>query len=260
MNYKTLVVIKENSFAWLKLNRPKEHNALSTQMAKDLIDALEKLAKDKAVWAVVLASNAEKSFCVGADLKERKDMNKHDMFIQRELFVEAFMALINFPKPLIAAVNGFALGGGNEMALCCDFIIASEKAIFGLPEVGLAIIPGGGGTQNLPRAIGKPRAKELIFTGRKITARRAYEYGLVNEVVSHEGLENYIYEILEEITKNGPLALQQAKKAVNYGTNVDLATGMRIEAESYYICLHSKDRDEGLVAFNEKRNPKYIGE
>ena len=145
------------------------------------------------------------------------------------------------------------------MALCCDFIIASEKATFGLPEVGLAIIPGGGGTQNLPRAIGKPRAKELIFTGRKITARRAYEYGLVNEVVAHDGLENYVREIFEEITANGPLALQQAKKAVNFGTNVDLTTGMRIEAESYYICLHSEDRDEGLIAFNEKRKPNYKG-
>lgn len=259
MSFQTLEIVKENKYAWLKMNRVQAHNALSTQMALDLKAALDMLARDPEVWAVALASNAEKSFCVGADLKERQGMSKHDMFIQREIFVEAFIALLNFPKPLVASVNGFALGGGTEMALCCDFIIAGEKAVFGLPEVGLGIIPGGGGTQNLPRAIGKPLAKELIFTGRKISAEKAHEYGFVNVVVSQDGLQDSVREILEEMIKNGPLALQQAKKAVNYGMNVDLMTGMRIEAESYYICLHSEDRDEGLVAFNEKRKPNYKG-
>jgi len=178
---------------------------------------------------------------------------------QRALFVKAFTAVAEFPKPLVAAVNGFALGGGCEFSLCCDFIIASEKASFGLPEVGLAIIPGGGGTQLLPRVLGRNKAKELIFTGRRLSAGEAYEIGLVNHVVPPEKLLEKAMEIMREITKNGPIALQQAKRAINLGVELDLHTALALEAECYNVCLTTEDRDEGLKAFNEKRKPVYKG-
>jgi len=196
---------------------------------------------------------------VGADLKERKTMNRDEMKKQRALFVKTFTAVAQFPKPMVAAVNGFALGGGCEFALCCDFIVASEKATFGLPEVGLAIIPGGGGTQLLPRVIGRALAKELIFTGRRIPAQEAYRLGLANHVAPPEKLMEKTMEIMLEITKNGPIALQQAKRYINLGMELELNTALALDAECYNVCLTTEDRDEGLRAFNEKRKPVYRG-
>jgi len=178
---------------------------------------------------------------------------------QWALFVKAFTAVADFSKPLVAAVNGFALGGGCEFALCCDFIIASEKAAFGLPEVGLAIIPGGGGTQLMPRVIGRNKGKELIFTGRRISAREALDLGLVNHVAPPEKLMEKTMEIMQEIIKNGHIALQQAKRSINLGVELDLHTALALEAECYNVCLTTEDRDEGLKAFNEKRKPVYKG-
>jgi enoyl-CoA hydratase/carnithine racemase len=257
--YETLKIAREGSIAILSFNRPEAMNALSTQTARDLLAALEQLEQDSGVFAVVLTAEGDKAFCVGADLKERKNMSREDMKRQRALFVRTFTAVAEFAKPLVAAVNGFALGGGCEFALCCDFIIASEKAAFGLPEVGLAIIPGGGGTQLLPRVIGRNKAKELIFTGRRISAREAYELGLVNHVAPAEKLMEKTMEIMLEIVKNGPVALQQAKRAVNLGIELDLHTALALEAECYNVCLTTEDRDEGLKAFNEKRKPVYKG-
>ncbi|MGB9826381.1 MAG: enoyl-CoA hydratase-related protein, partial [Desulfofundulus sp.] len=176
---------------------------------------------------------------------------------QRALFVKAFESVVAFSKPLVAAVNGYALGGGCEFALGCDFIIASEKASFGLPEVSLAIIPGGGGTQLLPRIIGRNKAKELIFTGRRISAAEACRLGMVNLVVPAENLMARTMEIMNEIVQNGPIALQQAKRAINLGLELDLHTAFALEAECYNVCLATEDRDEGLRAFNEKRKPVY---
>ncbi|MCL6612037.1 MAG: enoyl-CoA hydratase/isomerase family protein [Peptococcaceae bacterium] len=259
MGYETLKLTREGHIAVLAFNRPEAMNALSTQTARDLLTALEELEQDREVFAAILTAEGDRAFCVGADLKERKTMSREDMKKQRALFVKTFTAVAEFPKPLIAAVNGFALGGGCEFALCCDFIIASEKAAFGLPEVGLAIIPGGGGTQLLPRVIGRNRAKELIFTGRRITAQEAYELGLVNHVVPADRLMDKTMEIMREITKNGPIALQQAKRAVNLGVELELHTALALEAECYNVCLATEDRDEGLKAFNEKRKPVYRG-
>jgi len=259
MGYECIKLTREGHIAIVAFNRPNAMNALSTQTARDLLAVLEELELDREVFAAVLTAEGDKAFCVGADLKERKDMSREDMKKQRALFVKAFTAVAEFPKPLVAAVNGYALGGGCEFALGCDFIIASEKAAFGLPEVGLAIIPGGGGTQLLPRVLGRNKAKELIFTGRRISAREAYDLGLVNHVVPTEKLMEKALEIMREITRNGPVALQQAKKAINLGLELELHTALALEAECYNVCLATEDRDEGLKAFNEKRRPAYKG-
>ncbi|MFZ5645314.1 MAG: enoyl-CoA hydratase-related protein [Bacillota bacterium] len=259
MGYQTLKLTREGHTAIMSFNRPEAMNALSTQAARDILAALGEMEQDREIFAAVFTAEGDKAFCVGADLKERKNMSREDMKKQRALFVKAFTAVAEFPKPLVAAVNGFALGGGCEFALCCDFIIASEAAAFGLPEVGLAIIPGGGGTQLLPRVLGRNKAKELIFTGRRITAREACELGLINHVVPPDKLMEKTMEIMREITKNGPIALQQAKKSINLGVELELHTALALEAECYNVCLASEDRDEGLKAFNEKRKPVYKG-
>lgn len=255
----TIKVEKKEHVAIISFNRPDAMNALSTQMAQDLIKALVELAGDREVWVAILTGAGDRAFCVGADLKERKDMTKEEMHLQRALFVRAFQAVSSFPKPIIAAVNGYALGGGCEFAIGCDFILASEKAAFGLPEVALGIIPGGGGTQNLPRLIGRQKAKELIFTGRRLSAQEAVEWGIARRVAAPENLLAEAMVLAGEITKNAPIAVWQAKKAVNTGLDVGLSQGFAFEAEAYNVCLGTEDRDEGLRAFNEKRRPHYQG-
>ncbi len=259
MEYENIKLTREGNIAIMAFNRPQAMNALSTQTAREILAALEEMEQDNEVFAAVFTAEGDRAFCVGADLKERKTMTREEMKKQRALFVKTFTAVAEFPKPLVAAVNGYALGGGCEFALCCDFIIAAERATFGLPEVGLAIIPGGGGTQLLPRVIGRNRAKELIFTGRRISAREAYDIGLVNHVVPDDQLMEKTMEIMREITKNGPIALQQAKRAINLGVELELHTALALEAECYNVCLATEDRDEGLRAFNEKRKPVYRG-
>jgi enoyl-CoA hydratase len=259
MKLDTVLVQLDNHIATIYFNRPENLNALNTQMARDLFTVFEDLASDVKVWGAILTGKGDKSFCAGADLKERKDMDKDDMRRQRELFVKAFKTVSTFPKPLIGAVNGYALGGGFEFALGCDILFASENALFSLPEVGLGIIPGGGGTQNLPRWVGPAISKELIFTGRRLTAREARELGIVRKVTAPEGLLAEAHALAAQITKNSPLAVWQAKKAINMGLDVDLSTGFSIEAECYNVCLNSADRDEGLRAFNEKRKPVFTG-
>ncbi len=259
MKLDTVLVAKDNHVATIYFNRPEQLNALNTQMAKDLFTVFEGLASDSDVWTAILTGKGERSFCAGADLKERRDMNKDAMRKQRELFVKAFKAVSTFPKPLIGAVNGYAFGGGFEFALGCDILFAAENALFSLPEVGLGIIPGGGGTQNLPRWIGPAIAKELIFTGRRLTAPQALRLGIVGKVTASEGLLTEANGLAAEIGKNSPLAVWQAKKAINMGLDVDLTTGFSIEAECYNVCLNSADRDEGLRAFNEKRKPVFTG-
>jgi enoyl-CoA hydratase/carnithine racemase len=257
--WETIEVIRQEHYAIVTLNRPEALNALSTQMASDLIAVMDELAADIDVWAAAIIGSGDRAFCVGADLKERKEMSKDEMIRQRALFVKAFAAVQNFPKPVVAAVNGFAMGGGFEFALCCDMIVAAEEAFLGLPEVGLGIIPGGGGTQNLPRIIGKNKAKELIYTGRRISGTTAYEWGIANKVAPRAELLAVTEDLLREITKNAPLSLQQAKRSIEFGTEIDLQAGLAFEAEAYNKCLYSEDRDEGLRAFNEKRKPNYKG-
>ncbi len=255
----TLILLQEDHLGWIKFNRPEAMNALNTQMAKDLIGAVHDLAVDETVWVVGLTSTSDKSFGVGADLKERRAMTAEQIARQRVLFTRAIAALKGLPQPLLAGVKGFALGGGFEFALLADIIIAGENAQFGLPEVRVGLIPGNGGTQNLPRLIGKNRAKEMIFTGKRITAREAMALGIVSRVVPVEQVEEALRNLAGEICANAPIAVRQAKKAIDLGMNVDLDTGIEIEMQAYNVNLPTEDRQEGIRAFNEKRPPRWQG-
>ncbi len=255
----TIILEKEDHFLWIKLNRPEAMNALNTQMAKELLAAFQDAAYQRDIWVVGLTSTSEKSFGVGADLKERKTMTAEQIAQQRILFRRTSAAVKALPQPLIAGVKGFALGGGFELALAADIIIASEDAQFGLPEVRVGLIPGNGGTQLLPRLIGPNRAKEIIFTGRRINAQEALSLGLVYKVVPLAQVEEEVRHLAAEICANAPIAVRQAKKAIELGLNVDLPTAMEIENEAYNVNLVTEDRQEGIRAFNEKRPPQWQG-
>lgn len=259
MEMETLILEKKDHFFWIKLNRPEAMNALNSQMARDLISVAQEVIPDPDIWVVGLTSSSDKAFGVGADLKERRDMSHEQMARQRTLFARAFAALKALPQPVIAGVKGFALGGGFELALLADLIIAGENAQFGLPEVRVGLIPGGGGTQNLPRLIGKNRAKEMIFTGKRVNAQEALALGIVNKVVPSEKVEEVVQQLAQEICAHAPLAVRQAKRAIDLGVEVDLRTGMEIEIEAYNVNLATEDRQEGIRAFNEKRPPRWQG-
>ena len=245
--------------AILKLNRPDVMNSFNFAMLRELRDRVEKLHWDREARVVVITGVGEKAFCAGADLKERatlgEDQVRQFIYTIRNLFT--FIELMN--KPVIGAVNGVALGGGTELALACDIRIASENATMGLTETRLAIIPGAGGTQRLPRLVGRGKAKELIFTGRRVDAREALEIGLVNKVASAEKLIDACLEMAAMICEAGPIAIGQAKYAINYGLEVDLHSGLAIESNAYWVTIPTEDRLEGLTAFREKRKPVYKG-
>lgn len=261
MAWETLTLEKdaEKHLGIITLNRPENFNAISTQLARDMLSVLQTIEEDDEIWAVILTGTGTKAFCSGADLKERKNMTKPQMIAQRKIFVKMFTAVSLFPKPIIAAVNGVAFGGGFELALGCDWIVAADNAILSLSEVSIGIIPAGGGTQNMSRIIGKQKAKQLILTAKRLTAAEAKEWGLVAKVVPQEQLMEAAKAEVAEITKNAPIAVYQAKKAINYGVDLDLNTGLVLEAEVYNGALYTEDRDEGLAAFNEKRKPVYKG-
>ena len=259
MNTLEIKMLPQIHGAVIYLNRPETYNSISTELAHELLAALDQLERDNDVWAVGLTGKGEKAFCTGADLKERKNMDLNAMKQQRALFVNMFTRVAFFPKPIVAFVNGYAFAGGFELALCCDYIIASDNAMFALTEVALGIIPAGGGTQNLSRLIGKAKAKEFIYTAKRVNAAACKELGIVSHLCGFPELEQVMINYISGMTKNAPLSLQQAKRAINYGVDVDLHTGLMIEAECYNVLLTTKDRDEGLLAFNEKRPPKYIG-
>ncbi len=259
MDYQTLAVEQRSEHIVLvRLNRPQALNALNTQMGKDQIDLWTRLtAEPGTTRCVVLTGAGERAFCAGADLKERDGMTETVWRAQHEIFERAFMALMELPLPIIAAVNGHAFGGGLEMALCCDFIYAARSARMALPEVRLGLMPGGAGTQNLPRAAGERRAKELILSAEAFDAQQGYEWGIVNRVC-----DNALEEALataEKIAANAPLSVRQAKKSIHYGLQMDLATGYRFEIEAYNQLVGTEDRKEGVRAFNEKRKAKFQG-
>ncbi len=241
------------------LNRPEVMNSFNFAMLRELRDCMEKLQWDREVRVVVITGAGEKAFCAGADLKERatlaEDQVRQFIYTIRNLFT--FIEYMN--KPVIAAVNGVALGGGTELALACDIRIASESATMGLTETRLAIIPGAGGTQRLPRLVGRGKAKELIFTGRRVDAKEALEIGLVNKVAPAEKLIDACLEMAAMICEAGPVAIGQAKYAINYGLEADLHTGLAIESNAYWVTIPTEDRLEGLTAFREKRKPVYKG-
>ncbi len=254
-----VLVERDQHLATIVLNRPQVLNAIDNTLAVELTGVCDSLAQDESVWCVILRGAGERAFCAGADLKARRDFTPDDWAYQRALLRTLFASMRGVPQPMIAAVHGYALGGGTEFAMLADFIVASEDAVFGLTEVSLGIIPGGGGTQNLPRMIGRNRAKELIFTARRIPAAEALQLGLVNHVVSRAELLPRAHTLAQEIMKNSPFAVRQAKSAVDRGADQEFEDGLQREHESYMRAIASDDRREGILAFNEKRPPLFTG-
>ena len=242
------------------LNRPEVANALNTQMGADLRDLWVGLTRDAGdTRCVVLTGSGSKIFCAGGDLKERNGMTVETWQKQHEIFEEAYWTLMELPVPVIAAVNGHAYAGGLEMALACDFVYAVPAARFALTEVTIGIMPGAGGTQNLPRAVGERRAKEIILTGRPFSAQEALDWGVLNRVVEADQLLPAALETAKTIAGNAPLSVRQAKKSIHLGLQTDLRTGLRIEVEAYNRLVGTEDRVEGIRSFNEKRKPQFRG-
>ncbi|WP_185804568.1 enoyl-CoA hydratase-related protein [Pontivivens nitratireducens] len=247
--------------ALITMNRPASANALNTRMGQELLEQFRSILMDPGdLRCVVLTGAGTKAFCAGGDLRERNNMSDADWQRQHVIFEQAFYTLMDCPVPVIAAVNGAAYGGGTEIALACDFIHASETARFALTEPKLGIIPGGGGTQNLPRAVGSRRAKELIYSAQPFSAAQAAEWGMVNRVWPQKDLMPGVLALARQIAANGPVAVRQAKRAMTVGIETDLKTGLAIEIEAYNRTVPTSDRREGVRAFNEKRTPQFTGQ
>lgn len=250
---------QKGNLAYVTLNRPGAMNAFNYDMLVELGQITEAIRINPDIRVVIFTGSGERAFSVGADLKERKTLT--DLQVKRNLYKigEVFTAIDALPQPTIAMMNGYAFGGGMELALACDFRIAADSAVMGLTETGLAIIPGAGGTQRLPRLIGETKALELILTARRLTATEALEYGLLTKVTAAEDLAEGTADFADSILANGPIALQQAKFAIKQGMNADLQTGLAIERKAYEITIPTEDRIEALTAFAEKRKPVFKG-
>lgn len=256
MEFKNVVLTKEKGIGYLTINRPKALNALNSATLTEIYLAVEEIAKDDEILVVIVTGSGEKSFVAGADISEMKDKNAIEGREFGILGNKTFRALEALEKPVIAAVNGFALGGGCELSMACDIRIASTNAKFGQPEAGLGITPGFGGTQRLPRLVGMGMAKQLIYTTKIIDAQEAYRIGLVNEIMPLEELMPKAIEIANEIIKNAPIAVKLCKQAVNRGMQVDIDTAIAFEAEVFGACFSTEDQTEGMTAFVEKRKEK----
>ncbi|MGX9135841.1 enoyl-CoA hydratase-related protein [Rummeliibacillus sp. JY-2-4R] len=241
------------------LNRPEAMNAFNYEMLEELCDVVESIRINSNIHVVIFTGSGGKSFSVGADLKERKILS--EQLVKRNLnkIGELFSAIEKLPQPTIALINGYAFGGGMELALCCDFRIAVENSQMGLTETSLAIIPGAGGTQRLPRIIGEAKALELILTAKRITAQDALQLGLITATYSRANIEEGVKQLTSRILSNGPIAVQQAKFAIKNGMNTDLQTGLQIERKAYEITIPTVDRIEALEAFANKRKPRFKG-
>ncbi len=253
-----LIEEKEQTAIWT-LNRPGVMNSLNFALLNALKDAAAAVRFRPEIRAVIITGAGEKAFCAGADLKERATLSPTEVKTFIHTIRTLFSDIESLPQPVIAAVNGVALGGGTELALAGDIRIASETATMGLTETRLAIIPGAGGTQRLPRLVGRGKAKELIFTGRRVDAAEALGIGLVNQVRPPGDLRDAAMEMAAMIRETGPIAVAQAKYAINHGLETDLATGLAIESNAYWVTIPTEDRLEGLAAFREKRKPVYQG-
>ncbi len=257
-SYETLLIERRGRVAIITINRPEKRNALNIKTREEGAAALDELHDDQEIGVVVFTGAGDKAFIAGADIAEfanRTALTQRDIMTARSLFT----AVDSFPKPVIAMVNGYCLGGGCELALACDLRIASETASFGQPEINLGIIPGGGGTQRLTRLIGEGKAMELILTGDIIDAKTAYTLGLVNLVVPAADLEAKTMEIANRIAEKSPIALQMAKEAVKLASRSNLDEGLRREVDLFALCFSSEDKDEGVTAFLEKRKPQFKG-
>lgn len=254
-----ILVETRGDFRIVILNRPDQLNCFDYDMLLQLEKVLKDIQLDLNIRAVIFTGSGDKAFSAGADLKERELLSESQVRRNVLKIREVFNLIEDLPQPTIAAINGYALGGGFELALACDFRIASENAIIGLTEVSWAIIPGAGGTQRLPQLIGISLAKELILTARKITSLQAKEYGLLTSISSSEIVLEQSIKLSEEISKNGPLAVIKAKYAINQGSKVNMSAGLEIEAQAYNTIIPTNDRLEALRAFKEKRVPQFKG-
>jgi len=254
-----LLVEKIDKVAIITLNRPEVMNAINLNMLKALKNQIELIRSNPDIRVAIITGAGDKAFCAGADLEERVSFD--EIQVKKFLFKmgDIFNSIESLNKPVIAAINGVALGGGTELALACDIRIASMNASMGLTETHLAIIPGAGGTQRLPRLIGRGKAKELIFTGRKVRAEEALQIGLVNKIVEKDALLDECKKMADTICEASPIAIEQAKYAIDHGLDTDLHTGLAIESNAYWITIPTADRLEGLTAFREKRKPEYKG-
>ena len=250
----------EDKVLLVTLNRPHVGNAFNTLMGQEL-EALWSLltVDDLGFRSIVLTGAGGRVFCAGADLKERNGMSKVQWQRQHEIFERQYFAMIDLPIPVIGAINGHAYAGGLEIALCCDFLYAAKNTRFALTEVTLGIMPGAGGTQNLPRAVGERRAKEIIMTGKPFTAQQAKEWGLVNELFDPKDVIDQALNTAQVIASNAPLSVKQVKRSIRYGSQMELKTAYRFEIEAYNHLVDTQDRVEGIIAFNEKRQPVFKG-
>lgn len=261
MEYRNICLDVQESIAIIKLNRPKAMNSLSTALLTELDNAFTLLERDRTVLGVILTGEG-RAFCAGADLISKGDENASpnlgERFHDQMTWIHGIYNKIeNFSRPVIAAVNGYALGGGCELSMVCDFRIASERAVFGLPEVGLGVMACYGGPQRLPRLVGSGMAKEMLYTGRKISAQEAKEIGLVNRVVPDEVLMDEVIAVMEEICKNAPISVKMTKLCVNRGLELPLDYALEFERNMLPICMGTQDAKEGVQAFGEKRKPVF---
>ncbi len=259
MEYKNLIVSFEEGISIITINRPKSLNALNVETLQEIECALYQIKGDNKTQVLIFTGAGEKAFVAGADISTFPTLTPDGAREFVDLGQRVMDTIESFPVPVIAAVNGYALGGGTELAIACDMIYASENAFFGLPEVSLAIIPGFGGTQRLQRLIGRHLARELVFTGEKISAARAKEIGLVNNIFLQSELMDRVKEIARTIMKRGPLAIRAAKRAMIFGMDHDLKIANEVEKLCFITLFGSEDQKEGARAFLEKRTPQFKG-
>jgi len=259
MSYQNLILNKEGFIATVTVNREKALNALNVDVLKEIHDCFSALSKDTEVRVVIVTGAGDKAFVAGADIASMSQMTPTDAIEFGKLGHAAMDAVDQCAKPVIAAVNGFCLGGGMELALSCDFIYASEKAKLGLPEVNLGLFPGWGGTQRLSRLVGKGRAKEMIFSAKIISVQEAFDAGIVNKICKPEELLNEVKAVAAEICKKSPMAVQLAKKTLSQGFDLPLAQGLDLEKNTFPKCFETEDLKEGLAAFLEKRPANFNG-
>ncbi len=252
----TLLYEKRKNIGIIRINRPEAMNSLNRELLTELDLMLDQVTRDEDVYVIILTGSG-KAFVAGADIEEMKDKNVLEAKKFARLGMDLFRKIENMEKPVIAAVNGFALGGGCELAMACDIRLASEKARFGQPEVGLGITPGFGASQRLPRLVGEGIAKELIFTGDAIRADEAYRIGLVNKVLAPDLLMEAAIEMAEKISSKAQIAVRNSKESINRGMQADIDTAMSIEEDLFAICFSTEDQKEGMKAFLEKRRPEY---
>ena len=250
---------ESDGIAWLTISRSDVLNALNREVLEELLDILTKLHNHELLRVLVITGDGMKAFVAGADIAAMKAMSPNEALEFATLGQSVFSLIEQFPCPVIAAVNGFALGGGLELALSCDFIVAAESAKFGQPEVKLGIIPGFGGTQRLMREIGMRKAKDLIFSGRMINASEALRIGLVTRVVPADSLQSEVDIIAKEIATQSPAAISTAKRVMNEGVNASIEAGLLMERQSFALCFDTQDQEEGCSAFVEKRKPNFTG-